>query len=455
MSNYLIEKLLTPHEENADHFLELSDGELIRYNEFNRQVNRIANYLTEVGLKPNDRVAVQTGKSWQTIALYLATVKAGGVFLPLNTAYTPHEVSYFLENARPHLFVCDEGNVEALKPIAKGAGSQLATLNNDGSGEISTAAAAHDDAFEAIDRSADSLAAILYTSGTTGRSKGAMLTHENLWSNAKVLTDIWRFQSQDTLLHALPIFHTHGLFVATNVCLVAGASMIFQSGFAVDNVIANLHKATVMMGVPTFYTRLLDTSDFNRDLVQHMRLFVSGSAPLLSETHIQFEERTGHRILERYGMTETNMNTSNPYDGDRRAGTVGHALPGTTIRVVSPDNGKELNSDEVGSIEVKGANVFKGYWEMPEKTAEEFTEDGFFITGDLGVLSEDGYLTIVGRGKDLIISGGYNIYPKEIELVLDELEGVTESAYPIPTLEKALSPYWSAIKHHLKAKYKK
>ncbi len=428
MSNYLTEKLLSPHEKSNKIFLELPNNIDIQYDEFNRQVNRIANYLQQIGLKPDDRIAVQTGKSWQTIALYLATVKAGGAFLPLNTAYTPHEVSYFLDNARPRLFVCDEGHAEGLQVVAKNAGSDLVTLNNDGSGEIANAASAQSDTFEAIDRSADSLAAILYTSGTTGRSKGAMLTHENLWSNAQVLADVWQFTSKDTLLHALPIFHTHGLFVATNVCLVAGASMIFQSSFSVENVIRDIKKATTMMGVPTFYTRLLDSSDFDRDLVKHMRLFVSGSAPLLSETHIQFEERTGHKILERYGMTETNMNTSNPYNGDRRAGTVGHALPGTTIRVVSADNGEELNSDEVGSIEVKGANVFKGYWEMPEKTAEEFTEDGFFITGDLGLLSKDGYLTIVGRGKDLIISGGYNIYPKEIELVLDELDGVKESA---------------------------
>jgi malonyl-CoA/methylmalonyl-CoA synthetase len=282
--------------------------------------------------------------------------------------------------------------------------------------------------FQTVARSADDLAAILYTSGTTGRSKGAMLSHANLLSNAQTLVDVWRFTRDDVLLHALPIFHTHGLFVATNVTLSAGASLIFLPGFSAEAIIANIPQATALMGVPTFYTRLLDEPAFTGDLVRHMRLFVSGSAPLLAETHVLFEQRTGHRILERYGMTETNMNTSNPYDGERRAGTVGFPLPGVDLRIVDAETGKALPQGEIGIIEVKGPNVFSGYWQMPEKTKEEFRGDGFFITGDVGVIDADGYVQIVGRSKDLIISGGYNIYPKELELLLDEEDGVLESA---------------------------
>jgi malonyl-CoA/methylmalonyl-CoA synthetase len=279
-----------------------------------------------------------------------------------------------------------------------------------------------------VERAGDDLAAFLYTSGTTGRSKGAMLTQDNLLSNARTLAEHWHFTQGDVLLHALPIFHTHGLFVATNVTLLAGGAMIFLPKFDLDQMIARMPEATTMMGVPTFYTRLLDDARFDRALTGHMRLFISGSAPLLAETHERFEATTGHRILERYGMTETNMNTSNPYEGERRAGTVGLPLPGVELKVTDPETGAELPRGEVGQIEVRGPNVFKGYWQMPEKTAAELRADGFFITGDLGTQGEDGYVTIVGRNKDLIISGGYNIYPKEIELVLDEQPGVLESA---------------------------
>jgi malonyl-CoA/methylmalonyl-CoA synthetase len=279
-----------------------------------------------------------------------------------------------------------------------------------------------------IDCAGDEIAAILYTSGTTGRSKGAMLSHENLLSNSKTLTDLWQFSSDDVLLHALPIFHTHGLFVAINVVLASGASMIFLSGFNQDEIIKHLPSSTSMMGVPTFYTRLLSDERFTRDLVSHIRLFISGSAPLLTETHIQFEKLTGQKILERYGMTETNMNTSNPYDGERRAGTVGFPLQGVSIKICHPETGDELADGEIGILEVKGPNVFSGYWKMPEKTAEELRENGYFITGDLAKRDEDGYIHIVGRSKDLIISGGYNIYPKEIELALDEEENIVESA---------------------------
>jgi malonyl-CoA/methylmalonyl-CoA synthetase len=374
-----------------------------------------------------DRLAAQIAKSPQALAVYAACAQTGVIFLPLNTAYTPAEVSYFLENSGAKLFLCDGKDAKALAPVSQKTGARQDTLNADGTGSFPDLAAAHPDAFETVARDKDDLAAFLYTSGTTGRSKGAMLTQDNLLSNAQVLTGYWQFTDADVLLHALPIFHTHGLFVATNVCLAAGAQMVFYPGFDAEKIIKDMPRATTMMGVPTFYTRLLDRDDFTAEVAGNMRLFISGSAPLLAETHRAFEARTGHRILERYGMTETNMNTSNPYDGERRPGTVGFPLPGVELRVCD-DTGAELPQGEIGTIEVRGPNVFKGYWRMPEKTAEELRDTGFFITGDLGLVDVDGYVTIVGRGKDLIISGGYNIYPKEIELVLDQAPGVMESA---------------------------
>ncbi len=394
---------------------------------------RFANVLVSLGVQPGDRVAVQVPKSIEALMLYLATVRAGAVFLPLNTGYTASEIEYFLENAGPRLFICDPGQRADYVDLTARLGVKLETLGvwtatEASAGSFSDAGLAASSQFETVSQNGDDLAAILYTSGTTGRSKGAMLSHSNLLSNAEALKEYWHFSNQDVLLHALPIFHTHGLFVATNVVLLAGASMIFLSGFNTDQIIANLPGATCLMGVPTFYTRLLDDSRFSRDLVSHMRLFVSGSAPLLAETHTQFEARTGHRILERYGMTETNMNTSNPYDGERRPGTVGFPLPGVSLRIAEQETGREVERGEVGVIEVKGPNVFSGYWQMPEKTKEEFRSDGFFITGDLGRVDQDGYVHIVGRSKDLIISGGYNIYRKEIELLLDDEEGVLESA---------------------------
>ena len=429
MSNYLIDRLLSPRETSDATFLVLPDDARMNYRDFASAVNRVANCLVAGGLNPGDRVAARVPKSWRTLALYLGTVKAGGVFLPLNTAYTTGEVRYFVENAAPHLLVCEPESAAALAPLmdASETGGVM-TLDREGGGSLAEAAEACSDRFEAVARGPGDLASILYTSGTTGRSKGAMLTHDNLWSNAEVLAGLWEFGSGDVLLHALPVFHTHGLFVACNVLMLAGGSMIFLPAFDLDEMIRRLPEATSMMGVPTFYTRLLDDSRFDSERVRHMRLFVSGSAPMLVETHRSFEQRTGHRILERYGMTETGMNTSNPYHGERRVGTVGPALPGIEVRVVDAETGAPMPCGEVGMIQVSGPNVFAGYWRMPEKTAEEFTADGFFITGDLGSLSEDNYLTIVGRGKDLIISGGYNIYPKEVELVLDELAGVGESA---------------------------
>jgi malonyl-CoA/methylmalonyl-CoA synthetase len=428
MPNLLYDALFAPHQGSAKPFLHLPDGTVLTYDGFLKLAARIAHVVQDHGVQPGDRVAVQVKKSAEALALYAACIQAGAIFLPLNTAYTPNEVDYFVGNAEPRVVVCDGASHDALAPIAEKAGARLLTLNGDGSGTLTDAAARQADRFDTVSRGGDDLAAFLYTSGTTGRSKGAMLTQDNLLSNAKSLVEAWRFTANDVLLHALPIFHTHGLFVACNVILLAGGSMIFLPSFKTDEAIFWLPKATSMMGVPTFYTRLLDDPRFTKDLASHMRLFTSGSAPLLAETHNAFEERTGHRILERYGMTETNMTTSNPYDGERRAGTVGFPLPNVEIRVVDPETKAVLPNGETGILEVRGPNVFKGYWRMPEKTREEFREDGFFITGDVVTIDKDGYVQIVGRAKDLIISGGFNIYPKEVEFLLDEQDGVLESA---------------------------
>jgi len=406
----------------------MTDGSVITYMAFLGLASQIAHVLTQGGMRPGDRLAAQVQKSPEALALYAACVQAGFVFLPLNTAYTTDELSYFVQDCAPRMIVCDAKAELALSAIASRNGSSLETLNADGSGSLTDSARVMPEAFPTVARSEFDLAALLYTSGTTGRSKGAMLSQGNLLSNAITLAQEWRFTTEDVLLHALPIFHTHGLFVATNVTLVAGASMLFLPQFNVDQLVDLMPKATVLMGVPTFYTRLLDHPRFDRRLASGMRLFVSGSAPLLAETHIQFEDCTGHRILERYGMTETNMNTSNPYDGDRRAGTVGFPLPGVEVKVTDPETGATLNAGTIGQIEVRGPNVFLGYWQMPEKTAAELRADGFFITGDLGKIDADGYVHILGRNKDMIISGGYNIYPKEIELVLDAQPAVLESA---------------------------
>ncbi|MCF3592607.1 malonyl-CoA synthase [Rhodobacteraceae bacterium LMO-12] len=384
---------------------------------------RFAARLLDAGLRPGDRVAVQVEKSIEAVQLYIGTVLAGGIFLPLNTAYTGAEVSYFLTDATPAVVVCDPSREAEIAPLIGTA--TLFTLDADGQGCL-TAGLTDASGFVAVARGPDDLAAILYTSGTTGRSKGAMLSHANLASNSETLRDYWRFTSDDVLIHALPIFHTHGLFVATNVALLAGASTVFLPGFNAPAILDAMPKSTALMGVPTFYTRLLDDPRLNRETVSNMRLFVSGSAPLLVDTHEKWEARTGHRILERYGMTETNMSTSNPYDGERRAGTVGFPLPGVELRIM--DNGKEVAQGEIGTLEVRGSNVFKGYWQMPEKTAEELRPDGWFITGDLGQKDADGYVTIVGRDKDLIITGGFNVYPKEIESLIDDIPGVLESA---------------------------
>jgi malonyl-CoA/methylmalonyl-CoA synthetase len=408
--------------------IETTDGARISYGELISRAGQMANVLVERGVRPGDRVAAQTEKSVPGLVLYLATVRAGAVYLPLNTAYTLNELKYFISDAEPTLVVCDPSKAEGIGAIAAKVGARVETLGADGKGTLTDAAAKAAREFTTVARADDDLAAILYTSGTTGRSKGAMLSHDNLASNSLTLVGYWRFTDKDVLIHALPIYHTHGLFVASNVTLFARASMIFLPKFDPEAIIRLMSRATVLMGVPTFYTRLLQSPALTKESTKHMRLFVSGSAPLLADTHREWFARTGHAVLERYGMTETNMNTSNPYDGDRVPGAVGHALPGVSVRVTDPETGKPLAPESIGMIEVKGPNVFKGYWRMLEKTKAEFRDDGFFITGDLGKIDANGYVHILGRGKDLVISGGFNVYPKEIESEIDAMPGVIESA---------------------------
>jgi malonyl-CoA/methylmalonyl-CoA synthetase len=408
--------------------IETVDGQRISYGDLIARAGQMANLLVARGVKPGDRVAAQTEKSVPGLVLYLAAVRAGAVYLPLNTAYTLNELEYFITDAEPSLVVCDPSKADGIGAIAAKVGAKVETLGADGKGSLTDAAAIAPSEFTTVARGDDDLAAILYTSGTTGRSKGAMLTHDNLASNSLTLVGYWGFTDQDVLIHALPIYHTHGLFVASNVVLFARASMIFLPKFDPELIIKLMARATVLMGVPTFYTRLLQSPALTKESASHMRLFVSGSAPLLADTHREWAARTGHAVLERYGMTETNMNTSNPYDGERVPGAVGHALPGVSVRITDPETGKQLARDSIGMIEVKGPNVFKGYWRMPEKTKAEFRDDGFFITGDLGKIDGNGYVHILGRGKDLVISGGFNVYPKEIESEIDAMPGVIEAA---------------------------
>ena len=389
-------------------FIQGDDGRNLTYGEFWDLAGKLAQALAAAGALPGDRVAVKVEKSVEAVALFFACVRGGFVFLPLNTAYTLPEVSYFVGDAEPRVFIGSPG-----KPSPSGV--RHLTLDDKGGGSL-MALAQSGNGFVDHPSTAESLCAILYTSGTTGKSKGAMLSQGNLLSNALALVSAWRFTAADRLIHALPVYHTHGLFVATNTVLASGASMFFRRKFDVVDVISLLPKASVLMGIPTFYTRLLARADFTREMCGAMRLFVSGSAPLLAETHREFSARTGHAILERYGMTETNMNSSNPYVGERRPGSVGQALPGIDVRVRD------------GMIEVKGPNVTKGYWRNAEKTKASFTDDGYFITGDLGAFDDDGYLVISGRASDLIITGGFNVYPKEIEEQIDAMEGVVESA---------------------------
>jgi malonyl-CoA/methylmalonyl-CoA synthetase len=411
----------------ATPLLETPDGRVYTYGDINRLSARIAHRLRGQGVVKGDRIAAQVEKSPEAVCLYLACLRAGAAYLPLNTGYTKAELDYFFGDARPRVIVSDPAAAAELQALAGASEAAVLTLGIAGDGTLLEGLEALPPTFETVPCSADDLAALLYTSGTTGRSKGAMLTHGNLASNALALREAWGFRDTDVLLHALPIYHTHGLFVAVNTTLLAGTRMLFFPRFEPGEVIAALPRATVMMGVPTYYVRLLAREDFTRDTCAGMRLFISGSAPLLEETFLSFEIRTGHHILERYGMTETGMNTSNPLNGERRAGTVGLPLPRVEARIAG-EGGEILPVGETGVLEVRGPNVFKGYWQMPEKTREEFRDDGFFITGDVAKIDAEGYVTIVGRSKDLIISGGLNVYPKEVESVIDRLPGVIESA---------------------------
>ncbi|NBQ86406.1 MAG: malonyl-CoA synthase [Betaproteobacteria bacterium] len=413
-------------------------GAPLRYSwrDIDRATAMMANLLASLKLPEGSRIAVQVEKSVEAVMLYLATLRAGYVFLPLNTAYQSAEIEYFIGNAEPAVVVCSGKNFGWVSKIAFQAGTRhVFTLNDDRTGSLLERAAHHSDRHNVAQRGEHDLAAILYTSGTTGRSKGAMLSHGNMLSNARVLKDYWGWKPGDVLIHALPIFHVHGLFVALHGALINGSTMLWMSKFDPKTAIGLMQRASVFMGVPTLYVRMLGEAALTREATSKMRLFISGSAPLLIETFNAWRERTGQTILERYGMSETVMLTSNPYRADprfgdqdeRRGGTVGFPLPGVSVRVRG-DDGRDLPTGEIGGIEVKGPNVFAGYWRMPEKTKEEFTADGFFKTGDVGKIDERGYVTIVGRSKDLIISGGYNVYPAEIEGYINEMSGVAESA---------------------------
>ncbi len=416
--------------------VETDEGLNYTWRDLERATAMMANLLASLDLPAGARVAVQVEKSVEAMMLYLATLRAGYVFLPLNTAYQSAEIEYFIGNAEPAVVVCSPANFGWVSKIAFQAGTQhVFTLGDDRTGTLLERAAHHSDRHTPVDKRVNDLAAILYTSGTTGRSKGAMLTHGNMLSNAVTLKEYWGWKKGDVLIHALPIFHVHGLFVAIHGALINGSKMIWMAKFDPKRVIARLPEATVFMGVPTLYVRMLGEPGLTREACKNMRLFIAGSAPLLIETFNDWIARTGHTILERYGMSETVMLTSNPYSADprygnqteRRGGTVGFPLPGVQLRVRG-DDGQDLPVGEIGGIQVKGPNVFRGYWHMPEKTAEEFTADGFFKTGDVGKIDARGYVTIVGRSKDLIISGGYNVYPAEIEGYINEMVGVAESA---------------------------
>lgn len=417
-------------------FVEHADDELLcteqdqsyRYSDIDARSAQLARLLTDLGASPGERVSVQVEKSPESLCLYLACLRAGLVFHPLNMGYKRGELEYFLGNAEPVIVICDARNEDIIRPITNAAGiDHLLTLNADGGGTLSDNANPLRAEFATLHRDADDLAALLYSSGTTGVPKGIMLTHSNLLRNTEALVEAWGFTEADRLLHALPIFHVHGLFVATGCVLLSGGSMRWLPAYDAKQVIKYLPECTVLMGVPTYYTRLLAEDSFTANVAENVRLFVSGSAPLLEETFVEFEKRTGQRILERYGMTETNMNTSNPLHGLRKPGTVGPPLPGVEARVCD-DDGNVLEIGETGNLQIRGPNVFVGYWKMPEKTAEDFTSDGYFNTGDKGTIDSDGYVSIVGRAKDVVITGGLNVYPKEVELFIDDLPGVKESA---------------------------
>lgn len=413
--------LLTP-------FIQLRDGTAVSYADLQVISGKVAALLADLGVLPGDRVAAQVEKSAEALLLYLACLRAGVVYLPLNTAYTGDELDYFLKDAAPTVFVCDPAHSSTLHARAQKNGvTHCLTLDAKGAGTLMERAGALDWDFKTVERDTQDIAALLYSSGTTGKPKGVMLSHGALHANAAALHKAWAFTSEDVLLHALPVFHTHGLFVATNTVLMNGTSMIFHSHFDTSAVIQDIPKATIFMGVPTYYTRLLRDLEFNADSCRSIRLFISGSAPLLDETFKAFSDRTGHTIVERYGMTEAGIITSAHPDKPGAAGTVGFPLEGVEVRI-RDDEDKPLADGETGSVQIQGRSLFSGYWQKPEKTADDMTADGFFRTGDVGRLEADGQLTLVGRAKDMFISGGFNVYPKEIEQILDAMSGIEECA---------------------------
>jgi len=408
-------------------FLYDDKGLNVTYRELDSETAKLANGLKELGLSEGDRVTVQVDKCIEMVYLYLACVRSNIIFHPLNPAYKEKELSYFLDDAKPSLFISNEETISSISDLSlEHSIDHLFVLNNDGSGNFSDISTSEDN-YITVACSDDDIAALLYSSGTTGKPKGIMLSHGNISSNAESLVKAWGFQESDCLLHALPIYHVHGLFVALGCVFMTGAKLKWLESFDADVVLKSIPECTVMMGVPTYYTRLLKRDLLDSKLTEGIRLFISGSAPLLEETFNEFNQRTNHQILERYGMTETNMNTSNPLKGDRKPGTVGLPLEDVQVRVVDEEN-NVLSQGEIGNLQIKGPNVFKGYWEMPEKTKEDFSKDGFFNTGDKGLIDEGGYVSIIGRSKDMIISGGLNVYPKEIESLIDKIEGVLESA---------------------------
>lgn len=427
-NNFFSEVAKVASSNSGNVFLSNESGKFYTYRDLEIITSKYANLLERTGVKPGDRVAAQLDKSPEGFILYLSVLRMGGIFLPLNTAYTPKEMDYFLRDAEPAVFVASKEKIDDnYKSIKNNVGLSAFTLDKFGNGTFPDGAAEQSDSHQVVHKNSDDVAIVMYTSGTTGQPKGAMLTHGCLKSNGHSLTKAWSFKGNDVLLHALPIFHAHGLFISTHCVLLSGSKMVFLNKFDTESVMEYLPQCTVMMGVPTFYTRLLACENFNGDATKSMRLFVSGSAPLLEEASKEFHKRTGHFILERYGMTESAIITSNPYEGERKFGSVGKAIDGVEVRV-KKESGELAGVDEVGGVEIKGPAIMKGYWRKPEKTAEEFTDDGWFKTGDLGELDEDGYLYIVGREKDLVISGGYNVYPKEVEMVIDQIPGVKESA---------------------------
>ena len=428
MTNSLYSNLIEQNLNNNNTFLILDDRTEISYKDFISLSSKISHKLTNLGLKSGDHILVKSPKCKETLSLYLSSILTGSVFFPLNSNYTLNETIYFIKDSKPSFLICESSEVESIKPICDNIGCKILSLNANGEGEVTNNLDSLDSFFKPNTRLNDDLAALLYTSGTTGKPKGAMLTHQNLVSNAHQLINLWNIDTSDTLIHSLPIYHTHGLFVAINTSMMSGATIRFIKNFNIDLVIEAFKYSTLMMGVPTFYTRLIKDKRLDKSLTKNMKLFISGSAPLLTETHQDFYNITGHQILERYGMTETNMNTSNPFHGERKAGSVGKPLKDINIRINKTKGYKNTIHNDIGMIEIMGPNVFKGYLNNPEKTQEAFTEDGYFITGDIGYFDKDGYLFISGRNKDLIISGGFNVYPKEIEDVINQHKSVIESA---------------------------